>query len=262
MPGGRRPNRIPAALLVSCALFLVLRPLACRGAPPLVAVPDSGPLLDLDSGPDGGPDAGDGGYHSDSGCEIRGEIIPGGYWLNVQNGSCTYCDPALNPNGWTVLDSGQPCRGFAREDYLSMSYPTVPFEGVCGWDNHPFGTCGGSLAGFGCNPSQGLGCQGGQCNADGWCEVTQNLGWFTACAVEGAIPPNACASGPCCPDGGYFGVFPDGGGWCCGLTDGGVPGCLAAGEVCVLDSNCCTGLHCQPPSGVLPGGAGSYGTCE
>jgi len=240
---------------------------ACRGAPPLVAVPDSGPVLDLDSGPDGGPDAGDGGYHADGGCEVRGEIVADGDWLNLQNGSCTYCDPALNPNGWTVLDSGQPCQGFARESSdMEMSYPTVPFEGVCAFDfstpNGPFGSCGGALAGFSCNLSQGLGCQGGVCNAAGWCEVTQNLGWFSACNRSGAITSNACADGPCCSDGGYEGVPLDGGGWCCGLIDGGVSSCLTAGDVCVLDSNCCAGLVCMQATGRPPGGAGSYGICE
>jgi hypothetical protein len=241
--------------------------MACRGAPPLVAVPDSGPLFDLDSGPDGGPDAGDagdGGYHSDSGCEIRDfGIIQAGYWLNLQHGSCTYCDPALNPNGWSVLDAGRPCLGFAREGYNSPS-PTVPFEGVCALDNGtgPLVMCGGAVAGSRCNLSQGFGCQGSICNAAGWCEVTQNLGSFTACGRDGAIVSNACADGPCCSDAGYFGVVPDGGGWCCGLIDGGVSNCLAAGNVCVLDSNCCAGLRCTPPDAGLPGGPGSYGTCE
>jgi hypothetical protein len=231
-----------------------------------VAVPDSGPLLDLDSGPDGGIDAGDGGYHSDGGCFVGernfpGGVVPAGEWEAVQLGSCTVCDPTNNPNGFTVVDAGAACQGFGALGYGEPL--TVPFEGVCGFDP-PFGKCGGAHAGTRCNLSQGLGCQGGFCNTLGWCEVTQNLAGFTACGWVDSIPSNSCADGPCCWDGGgYPGVVPDGGGWCCGLVDGGVPNCLSAGDVCVMDSNCCTGLHCTGPERVLPGDSGSgSASCE
>jgi hypothetical protein len=260
-----RPSLAPAWLLVAVAFFLFVRPLACKGVAPLVPVPDDGPIY-FDSGPDSGPDAGDagdGGYHSDGGCDINGTIQPNGIWLNLGLGSCTACDPSINPNGWTVLDSGQPCRGFvSATDFGEALSVAVPFAGVCGFQ-YPFGSCGGARAGGSCDVSRGFGCEGSVCNADGWCEVTQNLGWFTACGWANSIPENACADGPCCGDAGYAGVIPDGGGWCCGLVDGGVPSCLSKGNVCLMDSNCCEALICTSSGGVIPGDAGGgHGTCQ
>ena len=113
----------------------------------------------------------------------------------------------------------------------------------------------GVVAGDSRNLSHGFGCAGGVCNTNGWCEVTQNLGWFTACG-SGSMTTNACADGPCCPDSGYQG------GWCCGLVDGGTPTCLPEGNVCLMVSNCCPGLICTTTGGVIPGDAGGYGTCE
>jgi len=257
--GGRR-NLIPAGLLAAAAFLLLMRPLGCRAPPPLVFEPDSGMPFE-DAGPDAGPDAGDGGYHGDGGCEIGRTLVPRGSWLNVELGSCTYCDPDLNPNGYTVLDAGQPCRGFTSPTYYGGEL-TVPFEGVCGYEQ-PFGACGGALAGSSCNLSKGLGCKGGVCGANGWCEVTQNLGWFTACASWTAVTDNACASGPCCSDGGYAAVIPDGGGWCCGLGDAGTSTCFPAGTPCIDSSNCCPPLSCSGSDGTLPGDAGgSAGICQ
>ena len=178
--GDPRPSLAPAWLLVAVAIFLFLHPLACRGTQPLVWVPDDGPLY-FDSGPDSGPDAGDagdGGYHADGGCEIGGTVFPIGIWQNLALGSCTVCDPEVNPNGWTGFDAGEPqCRGFGRLTYFGGGL-TVPFAGVCSYDR-PFGTCGGEIAGNSCDSDQG--CAGGFCNAQHWCEVNQNIAWFTAC---------------------------------------------------------------------------------
>ena len=67
----------------------------------------------------------------------------------------------------------------------------------------------------------GVPCVGGFCADAGWCVVDQDLGAITDCNVD-RHRPNTCAQGACCPDAGIEGI-PDGGGWCCGLVDGGSP---------------------------------------
>jgi hypothetical protein len=258
-----RERFIPAGLLVTAALLLLPHPLACRAQPALVEIPDGEPMPEQDSGPDAGPDdAGDGGYHGDAGCVVRvtvdggGILTPPGSWLNLELGSCTVCDPTLNPNGWTVLDSGQPCLGYTFTQPIGGTL-TVPFEGVCGFDSPPFGNCGGQVAGFYCDISHGFGCKGGICGQNDWCEVDQNLGWFTACGTVNALTDNACASGPCCPDGGF------GAGWCCGLVDGGISTCFPAGTPCLSNADCCPPLGCDGSAGTLAGDAGgSAGSCQ
>jgi hypothetical protein len=56
--------------------------------------------------------------------------------------------------------------------------------------------------------------------------------------------------------------YPDGGGWCCGLIDGGIPlAYLHSGAVCYDTSNCCEGLACTGHDAIYGTDAG-YGFCE
>ena len=62
-------------------------------------------------------------------------------------------------------------------------------------------------------------------------------------------------------DAGFDGLV-DGGGWCCGLIDGGVKTCFPRRAVCYATSDCCEGLTLhRPPCGLRPSDAG-YGFCE
>jgi hypothetical protein len=51
-------------------------------------------------------------------------------------------------------------------------------------------------------------------------------------------------------DAGYTYGVEDGGGWCCGLIDGGVHTCLTTDQVCYAISDCCDGLSCIGTNGV------------
>jgi hypothetical protein len=217
---------------------------------------------------DGGRDAGNAG---DAGtCRVGdGGIVGAGTWLSLLYMSCAICDPDLNPDGWTVLDAGQACEGFVQLG--APDYPlTTPFSGVCRASGDPvfYTTCYGLSSGkTGCNGVIPI-CMGGFCNDAGWCEVDQNLGPVDACGVglsgaAGSPQANPCAQGPCCPDAGIFGVV-GGGGWCCGLIDGGVKTCLPSGAVCYQTSDCCEGLTCSGQDGIYEGNdsATPYGFCE
>ncbi len=190
-------------------------------------------------------------------CRIDRHTVAGGTWLDLKFGSCTRCDPSSNPTDWTELDSGVPCEGFLSRDVLGPR--VVPFAGSClqGVESRSFCTCaeaGGPCVGD-------FACCGGYCNENGLCVITENLGYPSACGL--GLPTaveNACVVGPCCLDAGWLGVR-DGGGWCCGLVDGGVRFCLDAGQVCYEASDCCAGLSCVDKEAVFDGGAG-YGFCE
>ena len=58
-----------------------------------------------------------------------------------------------------------------------------------------------------------------------------------------------------------FEDIPDGGGWCCGLFDGGVETCLPYRAVCNANPDCCEGLTCTGRDAVYGSDAG-YGFCE
>jgi len=218
-------------------------------------------------GPGGGPGAGDGGRDAgprdagatlDTGpCRIGdGGLVAAGAWLSTDIGSCIVCDPGLNPNGWTALDAGQACEWF---NYVHEGGPfDVPLSGVCAtFAAPPFLGC---ISSSGTCDGQHAPCAGGFCGDAGYCELDQNLGWPTECWA-GPEHPNLCAQGPCCMDAGFEGI-PNGGGWCCGLIDGGVqPACLASGLVCYATSDCCEGLTCTGHNAVFDSDAG-YGFCE
>ena len=89
--------------------------------------------------------------------------------------------------------------------------------------------------------------------------MDRNLGSITQC-WNGDEQPNICANGPCCLDAGLEDL-PNGGGWCCGLIDGGVKTCLPVRGVCYDTSDCCEGLTCTGHSAVYDSDAG-YGFCE
>lgn len=231
----------------------------CLQTTTIVPIVDSGEPPD--GALDGGPDAGDAGEVLDAGTCRIGEAgpIPAGTWLDAFYGSCTICEPSLNPSGWTVLDAGEVCEQFDTAQY-HLGPLVVPTSGRCSQlFAFPFGACNWGTAGSTCNEADGFGCGGGFCNDAGWCEVNQNLGWFDACGPT-SDPPNPCAQGPCCLDAGFEGA-PDGGGWCCGLIDGGVKTCLPSGGVCYETSSCCEGLTCTGHDAVFDSDAG-YGFCE
>ena len=89
--------------------------------------------------------------------------------------------------------------------------------------------------------------------------MDRNLGSITQC-WNGDEQPNICANGPCCLDAGLEDL-PNGGGWCCGLIDGGVKTCLPVRGVCYDTSDCCEGLTCTGHNAVYDSDAG-YGFCE
>jgi hypothetical protein len=168
---------------------------------------------------------------------------PAGTWDTTGYGSCVTCDPDLNPNDWTYLGTGEACEVMASPAFSGETFASVPVTGRCSAEEHCLVTY---AAGF-CD-GDFYGCPGGFCNDAGWCEVDQNLGWFDSCSgllgmLTVATVSNPCAQGPCCLDAGYGGI-PDGGGWCCGLIDGGVQTCLGSNQVCFVSSDCCKGLSC------------------
>ncbi len=256
---GNAATTLASRLFLAAAWAAVGGAVGCCLQIAIVPIVDGGGTTG--GGVDGGPDAGDGG---DAGAVLDGGTcrigdagpIPAGTWLDTFYGSCTICDPSLNADGWTVLDGGQICQGFASvQPYGPL---VVPFVAVCRDDRPPFRDCAGGTAGSTCNEVDGFGCGGGFCNDAGWCEVDQNLGWFASCGYSN--PPNPCAHGPCCIDAGFEGI-PDGGGWCCGLVDGGVNTCLPSGSVCYDNSNCCESLTCTGRGAVYGSDAG-YGFCR
>jgi hypothetical protein len=209
-----------------------------------------------DGGIDGGLDAGDAGHYPDAGtCRIPDAgLVQAGTWLDAIRSSCIYCDPELNPDGWTILDAGDAC------EFFMDSAPSGPR------DQPFFGTCTGVFGdGFQCTVHAGpcrtdVACFAGYCDLDsGQCVMDENRGYETECS-SGPPQSNLCAEGPCCLDAGIEGE-PDGGGWCCGLVDGGVQICLDAGSVCYDSSDCCQGLNCVGNGAVLES-ATSYGFCR
>ena len=204
-----------------------------------------------DAGLDGGEGTGDAGVLPDAGtCRIGdGGLVAAGTWLSLLYGSCIICDPSLNPDGWTVLDDGQVCEQVVSAQQSGPAISSI--SGVC--QSGHCASIGGRCEG------QDLPCYGGFCGDGGYCELDQNLGWLTQC-WNGYTHPNMCADGPCCFDAGVEGV-PNGGGWCCGLIDGGVQTCLPARAVCYATLDCCEGLTCTGHDAVFDSDAG-YGFCE
>ena len=253
---------VRSGLLVA-AWATVIGSFGCCLQTRIVPIVDSGETVDggrdggLDAG-DGGRDAGDAGELLDAGTCRIGDAgpIPAGTWLDAFYGSCTICDPSLDPNGWTVFDAGEVCESFSSvQPHGSLAVPT---SGRCApMPTFPFASCNWGTAGSTCNDSDGFGCGGGFCNDAGWCEVDQNLGYIDSCGDSN--PPNPCAEGPCCLDAGFEGI--PGGGWCCGLIDGGVQTCLPYRGVCFTTSDCCSGLTCVGHTAVYDSDAG-YGFCE
>ena len=217
------------------------------------------PSAGLTGGPDAETEPGDAGVLDAGRCLIDGSLVPAGTWLGDQFvGSCVICNPSLNPDGWTALDGGETCEGFTSVQW--RGFPTMPYSGLCQfWEGEvaclaatPGSTCDGQFRDL------KTGCVGGFCGDAGWCEVDQNLGWAASCGDS--IPANTCAQGPCCMDAGFEG-FVDGGGWCCGLIDGGTETCLPSGGVCYQTSDCCAGLSCSGDNAIYSSDAG-YGFCE
>ena len=217
--------------------------------------PDAGHDAGRDAGHDGGSDAG---RRSDAGtCRIpdagtvAADTVRGG---RTGWDTCTLCDPLQNPTGWTTRDAGEACEQFLAST-ISGALDT-PTPGLCEPGFPAYG-CTSRNPGSACDDM--IPCVGGFCSDAGWCVIDQNLGVPTDCnAVR--THPNACADGPCCPDAGLEGVL-DGGGWCCGLIDGGAqPACLPSGTVCYETSNCCSGLTCTGYDAVFGIDSG-YGFC-
>jgi hypothetical protein len=220
-----------------------------------------------DGGTDGGVDAGDGGDagadagDTDAGppfdagtCQIDGGFVPAGAWKG--NNACIVCEPTVNPRDWTVFDAGDPCEIFLQG---TLNGPVnIAAPGICLFD--PFFGFNCTAVGAGNFCDAGTPCVGGYCSDAGWCVTDQDLGIDSVCDNDNMVP-YTCAYGPCCLDAGLEGV-PDGGGWCCGLIDGGRPvACLPIDGVCYDTSNCCEGLRCVGHDGFFGVDSG-YGLCR
>jgi hypothetical protein len=254
-------SMIRRVLLASACVVLGSSGCCLEVVPVLPTTGGGGTTGRADGGPDAGPDAGDTGVQDAGSCLIDGKLVPAGTWLEgAFVGSCVICNPSMNEDDWTVLDGGQPCE--ALTSVQPYGPPTLPFSGFCGVLDSL--ECIADLAGGGCGQvtdgetEAKCGCIGGFCNDAGWCQVNENLGYSTSCGDP--VYANPCAQGPCCLDAGFAGLV-NGGGWCCGLIDGGVATCLHSGAVCYSTSDCCDGLTCTGHTAVFDSDAG-YGFCE
>jgi hypothetical protein len=200
----------------------------------------------------------------DGGCLIDDGLVEAGTWLRVNYGSCTVCDPAVNPTDWTQRSPGDLRKTMGTTDYNDPWVLHTPVSGRCSsTDYPPFSACDVRSPGDS-RKSDEVGCAGGFCGDDaGVCLCDQNLASFDSCEAAS----NYCAQGPCRMDAGWDDIH-KGGGWCCGLIDGGVQTRLALGDVCFVSANCCEGLICLGDDSVFdvyagPGSSDAgFGLCE